>query len=419
MNIKRIKAESYNLSMVHTKKFKTTRIQINFLAEMNHSITARGLLPYILRAISEDYPTREALSIHLEDMYAAQTGGSVSKIGKSHIITFDLSIIDDQYTSNNESLLKKGMEFLSNIIFRPLFDETIFKEEARLIEEYFEGIYADKLKYAMHQMMKNMFKDELYRVSALGSIEELKKITLEDVKREYQAMISTNQVYITVVGNIDFAKTEDLINSVYKFNQSYLSLTLRDTDQPQIQNFNEIIEESDVNQSKLIIGYRTNTYYKDADYYPALIFNAIFGGTSESLLFNKIREEMGKVYFISTSYDPDKGVLFIYSGISSKDYEEVATAIDKILTDIINQDYSDKLLETIKTVYKNNVISSLDSTYSLIGRYFRTNLFDIDFNQEDVINKLLSVTKEEISLVAKKLTKDTVFLLKDDNHEKV
>ena len=56
---------------------------------------------------------------------------------------------------------------------------------------------------------------------------------------------------------------------------------------------------------------------------------------------------------------------------------------------------------------------------SLIGRYFRTNLFDIDFNQDEIINKLMNVTKEEISLVAKKLTKDTVFLLKDDNNEEV
>jgi len=136
-------------------------------------------------------------------------------------------------------------------------------------------------------------------------------------------------------------KKSQLIKKAIEFYNRDVKLTQK--------RYNEIIEESDVNQSKLIIGYRTNTYYKDADYYPALIFNAIFGGTSESLLFNKIREEMGKVYFISTSYDPDKGVLFIYSGISSKDYEEVATAIDKILTDIINQDYSDKLLETIKT----------------------------------------------------------------------
>lgn len=419
MKIQKFNNESLNLTMVQTTKFKTTRIQINFLSDMKTDITARGLLPYILKSVSKEYPTREKLSIHLEEMYAAQLGVTVSKLGKSHIVTFDLSVIDDLYTLNHESLLEKGVQFLNSIIFNPFFDKSIFEEESRLIEEYFEGIYANKLKYSMQKLIQTMFRDEIYKYQALGNLKELKTITLQDIKNEHSSMINSDNVYITVVGNIEFDKTKEIINNNMSFNKAMRERVLTDRDKPSNDTFTEIIEQGDVNQSKLVIGYRTNTYYREKDYYQALVFNALFGGTSESLLFNKIREEMGKVYFISTNYDPDKGVLFIYSGIASNDYEVVIESIDNVLQDIINMNYSDKLLETIKTVYKNSIISSLDSTYSLISRYFRTSLFNTNFDQEEIIKKLVSVTKEDISLVAKKLKKDTVFLLKDNNNEKI
>ena len=163
MNIKNINTNTYKLSMVKTSKFKTTRIQINFLSDMHDSITSRSLLPYLLRAVSAEYPKRELLSTYLEEMYAAMFGVSLSKIGKTHGISFDLSIIDDLYTTNNESLFKKGLEFMKSVIFNPLFKEDVYQEEYRLLKEYFESIYSNKMKYSVEKLTENMFNDEVYR----------------------------------------------------------------------------------------------------------------------------------------------------------------------------------------------------------------------------------------------------------------
>ena len=229
-------------------------------------------------------------------------------------------------------------------------------------------------------------------------------------------MITEDSVYITVVGNIDFDETEDLINSLFTFKEVNKERILVDSETTNRTEVLEVIEQGTVNQSKLVVGYRTNVLYGDADYYPILVFNALFGGTSDSILFTRIREEMGKVYFINSSYDPYKGVMFIYSGINKEDYNDVINGIDNVLEDIINSNYNDELLETTKTIIKNSINSSLDSTYSLISRYFKSNLFNKTFDLAKVIKKIDDVSVKDLSLVAKKLQKDTIFFLKDENN---
>lgn len=420
MEIKNIVTDTYKLSMVKTSKFKTTRIQIAFLSDMTNTITSRSLLPYLLRAVSEEYPKRDILSTYLEEMYAAQFGVSLSKVGRSHGISFDLSVIDDLYTTNNESLFKKGLEFMKSIIFKPLFKEDIYNEEHRLLKEHFESYYSNKMKYAADKHIENMFEDELYRFSALGSLEDLKTVSISSVKEQYDKMIAEDSVYITIVGNIDFDSTEEMIKSLFTFSNENKERVLIDTETSHKNKLLEIIEQGTINQSKLVIGYRTNIRYADKDYYPMLVFNALFGGSSDSLLFSRIREEMGKVYFINTAYDPYKGVLLVYSGINKLDYTDVLEAIDNVLETLCSADYPEELLERTKTVIKNSVNSSLDSTYSLIGRYYKASLFDKVFDLEEVINNIEKVSVEDISLVAKELKKDTIFFLKDDgNNEKV
>ncbi|MBN2604954.1 MAG: hypothetical protein JXR62_03935, partial [Bacilli bacterium] len=123
----------YHLNMVKTSKFKTTRMQISFAGDFREeTVTKRSLLPYLLNSISEKYPTRESMSIYLEDMYAANFNVGVSKIGLTHFLSFDLSFINDDFTFENESLFERALLFLHEILFHPKFDQQILEEEIRL-----------------------------------------------------------------------------------------------------------------------------------------------------------------------------------------------------------------------------------------------------------------------------------------------
>lgn len=53
----------------------------------------------------------------------------------------------------------------------------------------------------------------------------------------------------------------------------------------------EVIDEEDVKQGKLNIGYRTSITYTDQDYPALQVFNGLFGGFSHSKLFINVREK--------------------------------------------------------------------------------------------------------------------------------
>ena len=88
-----------DVNIIKTTKFKTTRIQVVFVSKLDEkTLTARALMPYIIKSVSKKYPSRDVLSSYLEEMYSASFNVGVNKITDAHIITFDMNFIDNYYS---------------------------------------------------------------------------------------------------------------------------------------------------------------------------------------------------------------------------------------------------------------------------------------------------------------------------------
>jgi predicted Zn-dependent peptidase len=418
MNYKKIELPNYNLNLLQTSKFKSTRIKITFATHLNKdTVTKRALLPYMMRAITKNYPTRDLLNQKLEEMYAGNVTASVDKRGLTHIITFDLQLINNNYTLDNEDLLKEGLLFLKEVLYNPLFTEQTLKDEIRLMEEYHMGIYANKMRYALKEAMHIAYEGELYDIGALGTKEDLEGITLEDVEQTYQSMITNDLVNISVVSDMD----EDLIKkdilSTFTFRRNDLDLVLVDQSRKDIKTITTKVDIQDVTQSKVVITYQLPVYYLTDDYYKAVVLNSLIGGSSESLLFNRIREELSLVYFIGSLYDNYKGSFVIYSGINKEDQEQVLKEVDNIISMVINEEVSEELLQTTKTTLISSLIESYDSIGSLTSRINDISLFDRPFNIENIINSVSSVSIKDLSFIAKKLQKQVIYTVRGEDNE--
>ncbi len=418
MNIKHYKQDNYNLNILQTKKFKTTRVQITFANDLaKETSTKRALLPYLMKSVTTKYPNRADLQIHLDDMYSANFGAGIKKVGLSQIIVFDLSIINNKYTFDNENLLIKGMNFLKEVIFNPLFTENIFNEEKRLLNEYFQGIYANKMRYAIKQTFTNMYKNETFGVEAFGNEEDLQKLTIHDCEIAYKDMLQNDLININVVGDVELEEVKEVIASSLPFHQRKKSLVLIDDSSKPKRNPLEIFESQNVNQGKVVFGYQYPVYYQTDEYYKAIVLNALIGGGPESLLFKRIREELSLVYFIGSVYDHYKGSFVIYAGINQFDYHNVLKEVNNTFKQIINQKYEDKALIIAKKSIISGLIQSLDSNSSLITRINNLSLFNREFDQEKLVSRINSVTKDDLSQTVKLVKEDIRFLLRNDNLE--
>lgn len=418
MNITHIKQDNFNINILKTDKFKTTKIEITFANDLTkENSTRRALLPYLLRSITKKYPLRSDLQIHLEDMYSAGFSAGISKIGLSHLISFDLSIIDNKYTFNNEDLFTNGMNFLREVIFNPKFSEKIFKEEKRLLVEYFQGIYANKMRYSIKQTLDTLYLGEDFSIDAYGSEEDLEQLTLEECVIAYNDMLTNDVINISIVGDVDEVAVNNILNQMFNFKPRSKDLMLIDKTTKPVREPQELFESQDVNQAKMVIAHQFPVYYTTDDYYKAIVLNTLIGSGPESLLFKRIREELSLVYFIGSVYDQNKGSFIIYGGINQNDYSDVLKEVDNILNDVKNMTYDDKYLVIAKKAIVSGLVQSLDSSGSLISRLNSLSLYNKEFDLDILIAKINNVTKEELSNLVVLIKKDVTFLLRNDEIE--
>jgi predicted Zn-dependent peptidase len=266
-------------------------------------------------------------------------------------------------------------------------------------------------------MQKKMFKDELYQYSALGIESDLKDLTLDSIINEYNDMIKNDKITISVVGDFDPDNITTILNKHFTFDDRSTDLELFEQNPSNDISPQEIILKQDVTQAKLAMGYRFDVRYLDTDYYPAIVLNNLLGGTSDAILHQRIREELGLVYFVSSSYDFYKGVLFIFAGINETEYNKTTQEIESIIESIKNGKIEDKYIDIAKKSIINGIIESHDSNYNSVIRLERKDLFNNDIPIEPSIKNINAVTLEDIKKVAQKITLDTTVLLRGEDNE--
>lgn len=407
-----------DVNIVRTNKFKTIKMHVSFISNLDeNTIATRALLPFVMKSASKKYPTKKSISMKLEDMYSADFNADVMKLSNAHIVSFDIGSIDSSYSLLNENLLEECFSFMSEIIYQPLFDSRLFGEEKRLHIEYIKGLYSNKMKYAIKEHRDIMFEGETYRLDPLGTEETITNVTLEDIKQAYQTMIQEDRLVVTIVGNVTEEDITPLIHTYLRPTKDAKLPVLKSTSHKQIQTVKTAEKVMDVKQAKLVIGYRLDVLFGEEDYYKALLFNLVFGGSSESMLFDEIRENSGLVYFINSTYSAYKGALFVYSGINQNDYQTVLDKVEDIIQKMQSGDIPVEILEMAKKTYINGLIQSTDSIYSLSSKMFHSYLFDYDLNIQKSIEEVSSITITDISKIASRLQKDTVFLLRGEQDE--
>ena len=174
----------------------------------------------------------------------------------------------------------------------------------------------------------------------------------------------------------------------------------------------EIKEEMDVVQGKIVIGLDLHLDNEEQKY-SAMMYNAILGGTANSKMFQEVREKASLAYTAGSRYIRYKSNIFIKCGIEIKNYQKAMEIIRKQLEDMKNGIFTD---EDIKNAKKGiiSVIKSIDDEQDTQITYqFGHELTNIKTTEEEYTEKINKVTKEDIIKVAKSITVNTVYFLKN------
>ncbi|WP_234005727.1 EF-P 5-aminopentanol modification-associated protein YfmF [Lactobacillus sp. CBA3606] len=411
-------AAGVQVTTVMSHQFKTNQIIVNFRTPINRAtITQRALLANLLETSAADYPDQRALAHALAGMYGAAFGAGVSRKGPTHSLQLAITVPNERFLATEQPLTAQAIQFLQNVIFRPLaqaghFDEPTFARQVTNLQASIKSVDDDKQYYAAQQLNAALFADDIaQQMPSYGTVADLATLTATGVYTYYQQLLATDQVDIIMMGDLDEAAVLAQWQAVGFQDRP---VTTKPAAFYRHQNTGTYVETSEVqalSQAKLNLGYDFPVFYRDEHYYAALVFNELFGGSPLSKLFMNVREKASLAYYASSSLDTFRGVMKVQAGIDGQNHDQVLAIIAAQLTAIQAGDFTDELVNQVKLGLINDFESSLDSQRTFAIQALIDDLTQQTVTDAEWLRQIKAVTRDQIQAVAQLVTLNRGFFL--------
>ena len=414
--------QGIKLHLIKTNKFKTNLISVFLTTHLNkNTVTKNALIPAILRRGSMNLQSQSEIGKALEEMYGASFDCGIDKIGNNQIIKFYLESINNIYLPENEDNLERALNLILDIVFNPLIEDDSFKKEyieseKNNLKQIIEGRKDAKAQYAFERCVEEIYGEEPYSLYKYGKIEDLENINETNLLDYYKSLIQEAKIDIYISGEVDEKIQEIIIDNtnIKKLKDrtpNYVENN-KDIRKKHKQNEKRVEEKMDITQGKLVIGLdilKENTN----DKYIALVYNAILGGTPNSKMFQNVREKNSLAYTASSSYLRQKANIFIRCGIEIDNYEKAVNLIKEQIEDMKKGDFTEQDIAQAKT----NIISTVrmlpEEQDTELVYYFSQELSGYEMEYEKYIDKINSVSMNDIVDLANRIQVNTIYFLKN------
>ena len=183
---------------------------------------------------------------------------------------------------------------------------------------------------------------------------------------------------------------------------------------PEIHGFKdkvlEISEQQSIMQAKLMMGFRFDIDFNSEYYIPLILFNAMFGGMFGSTLFMEVRERQSLAYDIASEVLLGKKLFIVSCGVDSKNSGLASDIIIKELEKYKQGNIDTNVLNIAKEFIINDLKELQDSQFASLSYKMERNINSRP-SPEEIIDKIKSVSLEDIKAVSNMIMLDTIFTL--------
>ena len=406
--------DNITLNYIPMDKLKTTTIGMYIHRPLKkEEASYNAILPHILKRGNKVLKNSQEISKYLENLYGAKFSAGISKKGDSQLLCFEGETISDKYAPHGEKLISGLLRLILGSVFDPneTFSKDVFEQERTNSITKIENIINDKRVYAIYRCQEEMSKGDPFSIPRLGYVDEMKKMTMEDLYGYYKEIVVSSKIDIYVCGDADLDEIEDEIRksvSGYIFKKAEMpkSHILKVKDK-----VNNVTERLEVTQGKLAIGFLTEVEATDADYNDLIVANAIFGGGAQSKLFNNVREKLSLAYYAGSMLNKYKGILLVNAGIEFENFKKAYDETLVQLEEVKKGNISELEIESSKMFLINSLVTTYDDQMALISFHLNQKVAGTNESIEECIEKIKLVTKEDVARIMKKVRLDTVYFL--------
>lgn len=305
------------------------------------------------------------------------------------------------YVKNLYTHLDMSLKVLSDMILNSVFsEEELEKEISVIIEEInMNNDSPEDLLYDLHS--KAMYGDSSLARPVLGTIDKVKNFSSDIVRKYFEEKYTPLNSVISICGRID---EDEVLELVEKYFGEWKSNNNKLPEYEELElSTDSLYCNKDIEQLHISLGLN-GLKIGDEHAYPLALLCNIFGGGASSVLFQKVREEMGlcyNIYCFPQSY-VNTGFINIYAGLN-KDYAlDVIKVIKRELIEFVKTGITEEELAINKEKLKANYILGLESTSAKMFSNAKQLLFRKRIiPEEEVLEKVNNITMDDINFVLK------------------
>lgn len=414
------------LTALKTDKFKTSCMSVSFLTQLNRETAAmNAVIPMVLRRGTQKYPDMDALAARLDDLYGTAIEPSIRRIGEIQCVGFFASFPESRYLPEKTDIMAETAQLLAELLLTPntrgglLLPDYVESEKEKLLEIIHSRIN-DKQSYALQRCIEEMCAYEDYATTRYGDEESARSIHYTKLTKHYRNLISTSPMEIFYCGSREYSEVCATVKDAFaalprgEINDD-IGTEIRMNaveDAPR-----ETIEELNVSQGKLVMGFRLGECMEEPDLAAIRVFNTVYGGGVTSKLFENVREKLSLCYYASSLLETHKGLMFVSSGVSPDNFEAAKTEILAQLDAIRQGEVSEHELSSAKSGFASDMRALMDSQGALEGYYLSNAIDGIELDPMELAALAEDVTLQDVVGVAKSVVLDEIYFLKGNSQE--
>lgn len=406
-------ADGVYFSSITDKRYKKNLISVAFSTQLSEdTATENVIVPVLLTKCNSKLPTYKAFNNKMSRLYASGIGGTAGRQYDLQTISFGAYYLDDIYALSGEKMTGIMTDILIDCLTSPVTENGVFSEkfvelEKKTVIDNIETAINDKRSYAIERAMKTICKGEPASVCSYGTVEKAKLITSDSAYKAYRRMLETMPCEIICTGCSDFDGVAE------KFAAAFEKIGRHDIENTTIAlspvktQTEEVTERLTVNQSKLVLGFKSHS----DDDAALVLLQKIFGGTTSSKLFRNVREKMSLCYYCSAARNDLKGIMLVNSGVENENIEKTKEAVIDQLEEIKNGNFTNEDINFAEMAIKNDFKSVADSAGNVSNWYFDCIRKNDIVTPKEKLGRYLGVSKERIIAAAKSMVLDSVYVL--------
>ena len=277
-----------------------------------------------------------------------------------------------------DSLAKDKNQLLSlfsDVVLNPAFKETEIERlksnvKARIIKKI-----DNPSGYTDDQFDKFLFGDHPYAKDIAGDLKSLKKISKSQITKHYLNWYRPNNSTLAVVGSLTPDFEEQVISAFKDWKSRPLKMDtmkeLSQVDGLQVKLFSK----TGLKQTQIRMG-RLGVARKTPEFLALRAANEILGGGMASRLMQKVRDQLGLTYGISSGFEfrKEKGAFSISTFTKNESAGQTVQEAIKVYDQFIEQGITDKELNAAKA----QMIAQFPRSMETADR-FGYNLLLLDF----------------------------------------